>query len=327
MKAHSRLLRTLRWLIPLSASLAAGAVARADNALDDAFTPRALGMGESLRGAATGSAAPMNPAGLALVHNYSVEGSYGYSPAASASVLSASVADSTTRVGMALYYNLLSSSNDITIMDGATSHSGTADRKRHEFGAATSFPISDRFVLGLTPKYTSYDLTLDDPMQTKQTSISSHSRFNMDVGALIGLTPTFTLGLVGYNLIHHDQQYPRALGGGLAFGLSNAAMLAADAVVDMTSKTDAGDGGKGNSVRASAGTELVLAGLYPVRAGVIYDSRDRQTFVTGGLGYLSPRVGIDLAIRQEVKGGSETVGIIGLKFFLPDTTQPQSATE
>jgi hypothetical protein len=323
MKSLTPLARTLRWLIPLSLSLAAGAVARADSALDDSFTPRALGMGESLRGAATGSAAPMNPAGLSLVKNYALEGSYGYRAADNASIMSASVADSTTRVGMALYYNLLTSSGAVTIDDPAGAHAGTADRKRHEIGASMSFPITDRFVLGMTPKYTSYDITLKDPTQAKETSLAAHSRFNMDFGALVGLTPSLTLGVVGYNLLHHDVEYPRAVGGGLAFGLTNAMMLAADAVVDLSSRSDANQPGRKQTVRMSGGGEFVVAGVYPVRAGVVYDTAAGETFLTGGIGYLSPKMGLDVGFRQRVKGGSETVGMIGLKFFLPDPNAQQ----
>src|SRR5689334_21205263 len=50
-------------------------VSRPARALDEMVNPRALGMGEALRGAASGGAGPlMNPSGMSLVRTYSVEG-------------------------------------------------------------------------------------------------------------------------------------------------------------------------------------------------------------------------------------------------------------
>lgn len=315
--------RTAMAVLALGVASAAQA-AWADSALDQGFSARSLGMGASLRGAATGSAAPLNPAGVALVKAYALEGSYGYRPDDGETQVTASVADSTSRVAMALYYSYVTASKDMLLDDAAGMRTGTVDRTRHEVGASTAFPISDKFALGVTPKYASYVTTLADPSTTAQTTLADQGRFNLDIGGVIALMPRLTLGLVGYNLLAHDTEYPRAVGGGLAFGLGASALVTLDTVVDLTSTADQHATGDERRVKVSGGAEVVLANLYPVRAGAIWNSYNSDVYITGGLGYQSDRVGLDVAVRQKVEGGSETVGIVALKFFLPtsDTSQP-----
>jgi hypothetical protein len=306
----------------------AASAAWADSALETGFSARSLGMGASLRGAATGSAAPLNPAGVALVKAYALEGSYGYRPDDGETQVTASVADSTSRVAMALYYSYTTASKDTPLSDAMGVRTGTVDRTRHEVGASTAFPVSDKFALGVTPKYASYVTTLSDPTTTQKTTLADQGRFNLDIGGVIAIAPRLTLGLVGYNLLAHDAEYPRAVGGGLALGLGAAALVTLDTVVDFTSTADSHATGDDRRVKVSGGAEVVLANLYPIRAGAIWSSYNSDVYVTGGLGYQSDRVGLDFAIRQKVEGGSETVGIVALKFFLPtDQTQQPSYIE
>jgi len=303
-------------LLTTSAALAAlllcTGAASADSALEHGFSARSLGMGASLRGAATGSAAALNPAGAALVKAYAVEGSYGYRADDGETQLNASAADSTTRVAMNIYYAYAGAAADIMMGTGL----GQLDRTRHEIGAATAIPVSDRFALGLTPKYTRANATVYDPAAQTTTTVVDKSRFNLDVGGVVALAPRLTLGVVGYNLLAHDTDYPRAVGGGLAFGFGQSALLSLDGLVDLTSSKDAGAGSE-KRVRISGGAELVLANQYPIRGGAIWQSFDGSTYLTGGVGYQSPRVGLDLAIRQKVRGGDETAGLVALKFYLP----------
>ncbi len=322
MKAATK--TTLGLTLALGALLGVGQQAHADNALEQVFSARSLGMGASLRGAATGSAGPLNPAGVALVKAYALEGSYGYRPDDGETQVNASVADSTARVAMALYYSYMTATRDYILGDGATIRTGEIDRVRHEVGAATSFPLSDRFALGTTLKYTSFEANLTDPADGSRSNVSSQGRVNLDIGGVVALAPRLTLGLVGYNLLAHDGEYPRAFGGGLALGLGDTAMMTLDGVVDLTSTSDLSAPGDDRRVKVSGGAEVVLANMYPVRAGVIWGSYADDVYVTGGLGYQSPRVGLDVAIRQKVEGGSETVGLVALKFYLPtdQTTVP-----
>ena len=96
-----------RNLVAVLSMLFISGPARADV---DAMSPRATGVGESLRAAATGSlATTINPAGLALARSYVLEASYGYRATDHAHIQTASVCDSvTTRVAACLSYVHLS---------------------------------------------------------------------------------------------------------------------------------------------------------------------------------------------------------------------------
>ncbi len=323
------MMRTTRGfaLTIVTIALAAGS-ASADNSLDQAFSVRALSMGGALRGAATGGAAPLNPAGVALIRAYTLEGSYGYRGGDGATLINASVADSiTSRLGTAIYYSYMGSTNERTITTDGITRTVTDDRSRHELGSAFAMPLSERFVIGVTPKYTGYAATTRDG--TTETTLHDKDRFNLDAGAVIGLSPNLTIGVVGYNLVYHDVSYPRGLGAGVALGLGQRALIGADVVVDKTTTgddADSPDGTSKQSARASAGAELLLANLYPLRIGGSYDSRDDNAYISGGTGYLSERVGLDVGFRRQLRGGDETIVIVGLKFLLPTEDQNQTPT-
>src|SRR5215831_14405916 len=118
----------------------------------EVVSPRALGMGESLRAAASGGlATSLNPAGVALSRMYVLEGGYGYRPEDHSNIQAASICDSvTSRVAACLSYNHLSS--DLTT-------DGQGDRSRHDAGLTVAVPLGD-LALGTTWRYVSYNETL-----------------------------------------------------------------------------------------------------------------------------------------------------------------------
>src|SRR5262244_3539428 len=99
--------------------------ARADEELGSA---RALGMGDALRAAATGSAAVhLNPSGLTLIPNF----------------VEVSVADSiTSRVAAAVYFDYESAD----VKDGSGAKLG--DRSGWESGVALALPLTEWLSLG-----------------------------------------------------------------------------------------------------------------------------------------------------------------------------------
>ena len=69
--------------------------------------------------------------------------------------------------------------------------------------------------------------------------------------------------------------------------------------------------------RASGpGIEWVAGNKVPIRAGVVYDSGLPATYLTLGLGYLSPSFGVDLGYRAKVQGGIENFLMLGLRIFV-----------
>lgn len=276
-------------------------VARADFV---ELSPRALGMGESLRAAATGALAiTQNPAGIALSKTYVLEGDYGYRPDDHTNVEMVSVCDSVTaRVGACLSYNHLSS--DFTT-------NGQGDRSRHEFGLTVGVPLGDNLTLGTTTRYVTYS---EEPPATVASN-NSHDGFILDVGMTYRLLSTLNIGVAAYNLTGGDDaNYARALGFGMAFNLTSSLLLAADGRYDFG--TDNG--------RYGGGVEYMFSGAdgqqgVPVRAGYVYDELLKASYVTGGIGLATPRVGIDVGARKQVDGiGDELLVEASLRLFFPN---------
>jgi hypothetical protein len=287
------------WVFVGIAGLAS--VARADFV---ELSPRALGMGESLRAAATGAlAVTQNPAGIALAKTYVLEGDYGYRPDDHTNVEMVTICDSmTARIGACLSYNHLSS--DFTT-------DGTGDRSRHEFSLTLGAPLGDNLAIGSTTRYVSYS---EQPPSTG-TANNSHDGFLLDLGMTYRLLPTLNIGVAGYNLTGGDDaNYSRALGFGMAFNLSSSLLIAADGRYDFG--TDNG--------RYGGGIEYMFSGAegqqgVPVRAGYVYDALLKASYVTGGIGLMTPRVGIDVGMRKQVDGaGDELMVQASLRLFFPN---------
>jgi hypothetical protein len=70
------------------------------------------------------------------------------------------------------------------------------------------------------------------------------------------------------------------------------------------------------TARFGPGLEWLIAGKVPIRAGVVYDSGLPATFLSLGLGYVSPSFAIDLGYRTKVQGGIENFLMLGLRLFV-----------
>ena len=275
--------------------LGAGA-ARADG---DALGPRATGVGESLRAAATGALATvLNPAGLTLARNYVVEASYGYRHADKTHVQAVSICDSvTTRVGACVFYNHVSA--DPTV---------PGDLYLHEGGITMSTPMGP-LSLGVTNKYVSYNESMTETVPVD----SSHKGFVFDAGLTYRVFPTFTVAAVGYNLLgSDDSRYATAMGFGVAFNAMDRLLLAADAKYDFETE----------NARYGGGVEYLFTsgqaqqGM-PIRGGYVYDSGSGASYITGGLGFITTKIAIDSALRKQVNHGSELLCQFSLRLFLP----------
>jgi hypothetical protein len=273
----------------------------------EALSPRATGVGEALRAAATGSlATSLNPAGLALGRSYVLEGAYGYRPDDDAHIQAVSVCDSvTTRVGACLFYSHLSADP-----------SEEGDRSLHEVGITSAVPLG-ALGIGITQRYVTYKESVMEPVPVD----SSHKGFLLDAGMTYRIIPTLTAAFVGYNLVGADDgRYGRAIGGGLAFNAMSRLLMSADARYDFAKE----------AARYGGGVELMLPGAdghqaIPLRAGYIYDAESKGSFVTGGLGFVTPRVGLDLAARKQVSHGSELMMQLSLRIFLPTLQESHGA--
>jgi hypothetical protein len=284
-------------LSAVSAPCLAG-FARADS---DTISARAIGLGESLRAAASGSlATTLNPAGLSLSRSYVIEGGYGYRPDDKSHIQNVSICDSvTTRVGACLYYTHLSADPG-----------EMGDRSLHEVGLTTSLPLGSNLSIGITQRYVSYS----ESVMELEPIDASKKGYLLDAGMMYRLFGPLTLAVVGYNLVGADEpRYARALGGGLAFSAGRTLLLAVDARYDFGLE----------SARLGGGAEYVFSGAggqhgLPLRLGYVYDSEDGASYITGGAGFMTPRVAIDFGARKQLSEGDELMLQLSLRLFLPN---------
>lgn len=288
------------------AALAGSADAGADS-LNDQLGPRAIAVGEALRGGATGATSvDLNPGGLPLNRELVFEGGYGYRAADSASLIGASACDSTNAVPGCFFYDYAGSNPE---PGGMTLH-----RTTHVGGVSLSRMIVPRVLFGVTTKYFRFS--------SEMPGESNASGTLFDLGATLRVTDVVNLGVSAQNLwgTGSSPQFPRAIGGGLYAHLASALALSFDA----RWKLDGSD----HSARFGGGGELFLHGNggqsgLPIRVGALHDNAGSgATFLSAGLGYASVSWGIDVAGRREVKGGDETLLIASMRFFGPRLPAP-----
>ncbi|HTJ45829.1 MAG TPA: hypothetical protein VL463_27185 [Kofleriaceae bacterium] len=285
--------------IVVAAATASPARADADSLVEDQGA-RELALGGAMRAGATGAlATTLNPAGLPLSQDLVFEGAYGYRPDDSASVLQLSACDSTTEAPGCFYYHYLTASPTI---DGMDEH-----RHSHTFGFTMSRQVLPHVLIGGTVKYFSYTSDLMGE--------SNASGFNWDVGATFKLNEYVNVAVVGYDLWgERSTQFPRAVGSGAMVRPIPQLTMAFDALwnLDATGKTG----------RFGGGAEYFLSSQegqmgYPLRVGAVKDLALGGTYITGGLGITSLKIGLDLGARKEVAGGDELVVTASLRFFGP----------
>ena len=282
--------------------LSSTAPARASS-LNDYFGPREIAVGETLRANSPGGqATTLNPAGLALTRQLVFEGSYGYRPDDSASTVAASACDSTVPVPGCFYYHYFTAAPEI---DG-TDYS----RRVHEFGIAAARAITKRIAFGINVRYFNYKS--DAPGE------EDSSGFAADGGLVLRASDAIQVAVVGYNLIAADStQYPRGIGAGLALRPVPALGIGVDGVWDLDAPEGTGTGRYGGGLEYFFQSGDRQTG-YPIRVGTVYDNELDSTYITGGLGLNTPKIGIDVGARKQVDGGDELIILGSLRLFGPN---------
>jgi hypothetical protein len=284
-------------LLLLFSTAAAGA-----SSLTDYFGPREISVGETLRANAQGAmATTLNPAGLALSRQLVFEGSYGYRPTDNASTVAASACDSTVPIPGCFYYHYFTAQPELAGMEFS--------RRVHEFGLAAARAITRRISIGLNWRYFDYESNLDGEEDS--------NGFAGDAGLTLQASDGIQVAVVGYNLIAADSsQYPMGIGAGIALRPTASLSVGADGVwnLDLPEGTDTG--------RYGGGLEYFFRSSdrqtgYPIRLGAIYDNELDSTYVTGGLGLSTLKIGIDIGGRKQVDGGDEFIILGSLRLFGP----------
>jgi hypothetical protein len=277
------------------------APANADS-LTDYFGPREIALGESLRADARGSlATTLNPAGLTLTRQLVFEGAYGYRGEDSASSVSVSACDSTVPVPGCFYYHYFKSKPEL---EGAE-----FSRRVHEFGVAAARAISQRLSFGINSRYFDHESDL--------TGEEDSSGFATDAGLSLRASESIQVAVVGYNLLAADSiQYPMGIGAGISLRAVQQLAIGVDGLWNLDLPEGAKTGRFGGGVEYFIQAEDRQSG-YPLRVGGIHDRTLNTSYVTGGLGLTTLKIGIDVGARRQVDGGDEWMVLGSLRLFGP----------
>lgn len=288
-------------LVAAAVSVTSLALAQSAGSPADHLGPRELAMGEAMRGDARGAPATvLNPSGAALGSELVFEGSYTRTNTDSANAVTLSGCDATVRTPGCFYYRYFSGSyDDVADID--------PDARVHEGGLTLSTRASERVTVGVTTKYFDVKSDID----------GDSSGFNADAGVTVQLIPGLLIGLAGHNLYGEDSsRFPRGLGAGAVLRPMGGLTLAFDGAwnLDAPDGESTGRYGGGAEYFLSPGNKQVG---YPVRAGVLHDVGRDTTYISGGLGLLSTKLGLDVALRKEIGGGDDLALTASLRIFGP----------
>lgn len=262
---------------------------------DDTETSRGIALGEGLRAtAASTSALAYNPANLPVGKLYHLEGFGSYLPDEGQYSLGAAVVDSMTSA-VAAGFSLRG-----ILDEGAQAHSGLDGR------LGIGFPISEMVSVGVSGRYIKYRLHDDESGE----DVTLTSGFTMDGAVRISVAEALQLAALAHNFIDKESALvPVLLGGSAVLQLDSALQLGSDVLFDMSTFDEA-------KVLIGGGIEYLTQVSMPLRAGYSFDAGRQAHSVTGGIGYVDDKVGLDLSLRQQVSGGDSTEIMAAFRFFV-----------
>jgi hypothetical protein len=265
-------------------------------ALAQSFTgPAASGTGGAGRAAIEGSeSAIINPATLGYMDRYHMtlpfsEGSHpseGYSQTYGA-ILTDGTADKMFPGALAYL-----KSRDIR---------GGVESKRQDIHLALADRATKFFAVGLAGHYRTFE----------QINSVKYNQTNMDLGAL--LTPLENVGLafVAYNILSGDEKVPVSIRDVPTFAVG-ANFIYEEA---FAARVDAVRPDKFNPLHRTdlqAGLQMTFMESFAVRGGCNWKETANQTWLTGGLGYIGPRLSFNYAYNQDLRHSEGVRHIVDL---------------
>lgn len=278
-------------------------------------TPRSVAMGGALRALSNSvEALYLNPANMATMRVYHLAGAAQIWPQARRQTYGGAAVDSVV--------------NRQHIAGGVAANwtrqdADALDRGAVDFRFGLALPLSDQFFVGGAARYLTLTQDGYDRAAGLRPSVASGglpdenivADITFDAGLTLKLTPEFAMSVVGQNLTDTGHGFlPLLLGGGLGYG-SEDFSLEVDAAGDFTTF----DEGK---LRAMVGGELLVADVFPVRAGYQYDEAFGTHAVSGGVGYTSSEFSIDAGLRTLVEGPKSLTVIFGFKYHVDSGVSP-----
>jgi hypothetical protein len=279
--------------------LAAGAAVAAEpplaGGLPDLAGPRALGLSASIGLAAGNEGILVNPAAIGVGQRYSVEGGL---------MVDRRGAETTGRVYGASVVDSLSSPVAVGVSYLRADEGAFTGSTWH---LVLTGPIAEGFRLGVAAKYLDVDPTGAAPPGARGTDAVT-----VDAGLFWQVAQYVSLGGVGYNLVSiaNDAVAPMGAGAGVAIGSDRSFQVTADWRADF-------DRAGETTNRWSAGAEVLLGGVVPIRAGWSRDETLGGRWWSAGAGLVSQGgVALDVGYRQSLDDANARTVAATLKVFL-----------
>ncbi len=130
-------------------------------------------------------------------------------------------------------------------------------------------------------------------------AVSFHSLAGLSISAL------------GYNLVRSSSPLtPQVVGTSAVYRVGSGLTWGADALVDLNGH----HAFSGPRATLGGGVECPVKGVIPLRGGYVYDQGRMQHIATGGVGFITERVVVELSARTTVQGARETTAILAVRF-------------
>lgn len=281
-------------------------------------TPRSLAMGGALRALGNGTTAIFfNPANMSLTRLYHIEASGSIRPEATRAIGTATAIDSITSstkvAGGAAFSVGLEDPKSVENPEGL-------DRTFTDFRSAVAYPIADKVFIGLGFRY--LRMIQDGFGPLDQSSLERYSpvsggllqakgqrdpfvdTWTLDAGITARIGQSLHIGVVGQNLTHPGHSLlPTTVGGGIGYGNKDFS-IEVDGLADFDSWTTV-------TGRFMGGGEYLVAHKVPLRIGYQYDQGANVHSVSGGVGYVSTEVGVELGVRRTLSTtiNATTIGL------------------
>ena len=238
-----------------------------------------------------------NPAGMSRGYTYAVEGQYIRGGLRQMNVLGGSVVDSKTQPGLAV---------GIGYGYGFTDESADFKIESHDARLALSKAVVEKHIFaGVGFRYVREIVGEADAAETLD-------GFTLDPGVLFVLTESFSIGVVGQNLMK-VKGLSRRGGGGVALG-TKGFIFDGDVLVDLDSNPN------GPKPIYKAGTEFLVGDSVPIRAGFIEDTANDERWVSGGIGFLQVDGArgnqLNLSYKQRLDTDDVYFFAVGMTIFL-----------
>lgn len=241
-----------------------------------------------------------NAAALGLTRSYQMEGYGLYDPESTAVTLGSAIADSFSNrigIGLGLGYAYTFTDEDHGDVTG------------HDLRVAFALPLGSTAAIGLTGRYLTVDARMSQGGEPPA-EVELVDALTLDASFALRLGQRVWLSAIGENLTDTGSAWaPLRLGAAAGILPIDILSLSVDVAFDLTTY----DGPRG---RYLGSAELLAASRFPLRVGYGYDDGRGVHTVSGGVGYVDQKFGLDLSLRQDVSGESDTLIAAGFRIFI-----------